>query len=124
MKAIGHKLWAIPGGHIPIASTGHEPECTSHDALCLLNTGDDEAAVAVTLYYTDRDPVGPYPVKVPPRRVRHVRVNDLIDPAAPPLGVDYATVIESNVPIVVQFIRRDTSQPANAVATAMAFPVS
>ena len=53
--------------------------------------------------------MGPYPLTVAPHRVRQVRFNDLIDPQAMPLGVDYAVVIESNVPIVVQFTRHDTS---------------
>jgi FAD/FMN-containing dehydrogenase len=40
--------------------------------------------IEVTLFYSDRDPVGPYKLTVPPRRVRRVRVNDLINPEAPP----------------------------------------
>lgn len=124
MKAIGHKIWAIPGGHIPLSSTGHEPESTSRDELYVLNAGRKEARLKMTIYYADRDPVGPYLLTVAPQRVRRVRFNDLIDPQAMPLGEDYAVVIRSNVPIVVQFSRLDTSHPAAAIATTMAFPAT
>jgi hypothetical protein len=123
MTAKGRTSWAIPGGHIPLRSTGHEPEYTSRDTLCILNTAEQEAEIELTIYYSDRDPVGPYPLRVAGRRVRHVRFNDLIDPLAMPLDTDYACVVESNVPVVVQFIRMDTSQAANALASHIAFPL-
>ncbi len=123
MKPLGHKVWAIPGGHIPLRSTGRQPEFTSHDRLSILNTGDEEAQVEMTLFYADRDPIGPYPLTVEPRRVRVVRFNDLIDPEAVPLDTDYACVLESSVPVVVQFTRQDTRQAENALLSVMAFAV-
>jgi hypothetical protein len=122
MKATGRTMWVIAGGRIPFRSTGREPDCTSRDELCFLNTGFAEAKVEVTLFYSDRDPVGPYKLTVPPRRVRRVRVNNLINPEAPPLDTDYGAIVESNVPIVLQFDRTDTSRPENAILTTMGFP--
>jgi hypothetical protein len=123
VNSIGRTRWAIAGGHIPLHSTGPEPELTSHDKLCLLNTNDQEAQVEITLFYTDREPVGPYPLTVQARRTRHVRFNDLINPEAMPLDVDYASLITSDLPIVVQFSRLDSGQAENAVLGTMAFPV-
>ncbi len=123
MRAIGRTCWAMPGGHIPLESTGPEPACTSHDALSLLNTGDEMANVRVTIYYADREPVGPYRITVAPRRMRQVRLNDLIFPEAIPLDTDYAAVVESDIPIVVQFTRQDTGQPPRALLGTLAYPV-
>jgi hypothetical protein len=122
MKAIGQRQWVIPGGHVPGTSTGAEPEFTSFDQVCILNSGDKEAEIEITIYHTDREPVGPYPLTIGARRVRHTRINDLINPLAVPLDTDYAVVIESNVPIVVLFSRQDTRQTANAIAFTLAFP--
>lgn len=83
---------------------------------------DQEAHIKITIYYADREPVGPYRLRVAARRVRHVRFNDLIDPHAMPLDTDYASVIESDVPIVVQFSRLDSSHAANAQLGTIAFP--
>lgn len=119
-EPIGKRRWAIPGGDVPTDSTGPEPEMVSHDRLCLLNTGEEMASVEVTLRYADHE-AGPYPLTVAPRRVRHVRVNDLIDPYAPPLGEAYGAVVESDVPIVVQFSRGDSRQSENAAFSTIAY---
>ncbi len=123
MADIGRKLWVIPGGHIPETGTGREPEFTSRDELCVLNAGDADAELEITIYYADREPVGPYRLKVAARRVRQVRFNDLIDPEAMPLGVPFAAVVKSNAPVTVQFTRVDTRQAALAIASTMALPM-
>lgn len=118
---IGRTRWAIPEGYIPTWSTGQEPEMTSHETACLLNTSEEQANVKITVYFSDRDPAGPYRVTVPPRRTRHVRFNELNDPEPIPTGTDYASVIESDVPIVVQHTRLDSRQAENALLSTMAY---
>lgn len=120
--AVGRRRWAIAEGYIPEGSHGPEPEMLSHETVCLLNAGTTEARVTITLFFADRDPVGPYRVSVPPRRTRHVRFNDLTDPEPVPLGTDYASLIDSDVPIVVQHSRLDSRQAQNALMTTVAFP--
>jgi hypothetical protein len=119
----GHRLWAIPGGHIPLGVTGDEPGATSRDEICVLNMNVRAAALKIQVYHADRDPVGPYRLEVEGKRVLHVRVNDLIDPQAVPLESPYALVIAAERPVVVMFLRKDTSQAANAILGAMAFPL-
>lgn len=120
-RSIGKKCWAIAEGYIPEQSHGHEPEMTSHEAVCILNTGNDDAHILLTVYYSDREPVGPYGITVPARRTKHVRFNDLIDPLPIPLGTNYASVIESDVPVVVQHTRLDSRQAENAIMTTIAW---
>lgn len=115
MEALGRKVWVIPGGHIPPTSTGPEPRCVSRDELQFVNTGAEPAEIEITLFYADREPVGPYPLKVHARRTRHIRMNDLIDPEAMPLDTQYSAVVRSNVPVVVQFTRTDTSRAEHAM---------
>ncbi len=121
--AIGRTRWAIAEGWIPPYSHGPEPQMTSHETACLLNTSDQDAHVHIRVYFSNREPVGPYEVTVPARRTRHVRFNDLTQPEPIPRGTDYATVIDSDVPIVVQHTRLDSRQAENALLTTMAFPL-
>jgi len=109
-QAIGRTLWAIAEGYIPKESTGGTRELVSHETACLLNAGDRDAHVAITLYFKDREPAGPYRALVPARRTRHLRFNDLRDPEPLPRGTDYSSVIESDEPIVVQHTRLDSRQ--------------
>ena len=94
---------------------------TSHETACLLNASDQDAHVQITIYFSDKDPVGPYRVIVPANRTKHLRFNDLIDPEPIPRGTDYASVIEADVPIVVQHTRLDSRQNANALLTTIAY---
>jgi hypothetical protein len=121
MAGIGRRTWAIAEGWIPSWSHGPEPELLSHETACILNPNDTEAHVQITIYYTDRDPVGPYKVTVPARRTLHQRFNDLKDPAPIPKATNYASTIVSDVPIVVQHTRLDSRQSENALITTMAF---
>ena len=123
MDAIGSRRWVIPEGFIPSQSmVNADRPLISHEAACLLNTGDADACVAITLFFTDREPVGPYKITVPARRTRHVRFNDLRDPEPIPRGTDYSSVIRSNVPIVAQHTRLDSRQAENALLSTMAYP--
>ena len=118
---IGRTRWAIAEGYIPAWSHGKEPELTSHETACILNANDDDAHVEITIYYSDREPAGPYRLTVPARRTKHLRFNDLTDPERIPHGTDYASVITSDVPVVVQHTRLDSRQAENALLSTMAF---
>ena len=48
-------------------------------------------------------------------------LNDLADPEPIPPAVAYASVIESDVPIVVQYLRRDSRLAENALVSAIAY---
>lgn len=123
MKEIGRRVWAIAEGYIPSYGNGPAPEFMSHETACILNANDRDANISITVYYTDRDPVGPYRIVVPAKRTRHVRFNDLTDPEPIPKDTDYACVIESDIPIVVQHTRLDSRQAENALLSTMAFAV-
>jgi hypothetical protein len=121
MKHIGKRHWAIAEGYIPGQSVSSDPALVSHETACILNAGEDDAAVSITLYYEDREPVGPYRANVPARRTLHLRFNDLTDPEPVPRDTPYASVIESDVPIVVQHTRLDSRRAEIALMTTMAY---
>ena len=108
--------------HSPIKHRKHA-QLVSHEAVCILNAGDSDADVEITVYFAEREPAGPYRIRVPARRTRHVRFNDLKDPEPIPEDTDYSDVIVSSVPIVVQHTRLDSRQPALALLSTIAYPV-
>ncbi|MFB2934586.1 sensory rhodopsin transducer [Aerosakkonemataceae cyanobacterium BLCC-F154] len=123
-KAIGNTCWAIAEGYIPAYGNGPEPQFTSHETACLLNTGEQDAHVEITIYFKDKEPVGPYRVTVSARRTLHLRFNDLTDPEPIPRDTDYASVFISDVPIVVQHTRLDSRQSENALLSTIAYSSS
>lgn len=108
MDAIGRKRWAIAEGYIPSQSSFSDRALLSHETACILNANDVAANVRITVFFADREPVGPYRVAVAARRTLHLRFNDLKEPAPIPRDTDYASVFESDVPIVLQHTRLDS----------------
>lgn len=120
-EPIGKTRWAIAEGYIPGWSHGPEPQMVSHETVCVLNASDRDAHVEITVFFADREPVGPYRVTVAAQRTRHIRFNDLTDPEPIPKDTDFASVIESDVPIVVQHTRLDSRQAENALLSTIAY---
>jgi hypothetical protein len=121
MAEIGKKVWAIAEGYIPSRSVSQEREFVSHETACLLNASDGAAQVRITLYFKDREPAGPYRITVPARRTLHMRFNDLTDPEPVPRDTPYSSVIEFDVPIVVQHTRLDSRMAEIALISTIAY---
>lgn len=120
MEVIGRKRWAIPEGYIPSQSVSQERTLLSHETACILNANGAEANVTLTVFFANREPVI-YRIKVPARRTLHLRFNDLKDPEPVPLDTDYASVFESDVPIVVQHTRLDSRRAEIALLSTIAY---
>jgi len=121
MDAIGRKRWAIAEGYIPSESAFSDRALVSHETACILNAGDNDAQVRITIFFANREPVGPYRVRVQARRTLHLRFNDLDDPQPIPRDADYASVFESDVPIIVQHTRLDSRRAEIALLSTMAY---
>jgi hypothetical protein len=118
MTTGGHRLWYVPDGFIPLESTGGHP---SHEAICVLNVGGEDAELEVTFYFEDREPVAAR-FTVPAERTRHVRTDD-VDALGVnlPRGVPYAYRVAASAPVVVQHSRLDTTQPAYTLFTTIGY---
>jgi hypothetical protein len=123
MEAIGRKRWAIPEGYIPAESKFSDRALVSHETACVLNAGDREAKITLTVYFADREPVA-YRISVGARRTLHLRFNDLADPQPIPRDTDYASVFESDVPIIIQHTRLDSRRAELALLSTVAYSES
>jgi hypothetical protein len=121
MDQIGRTRWAVAEGYIPSESSFTDRALESHETACILNAGDKDAHIDITIFFVDRPPVGPYRVTVPPQRTLHLRFNDLYDPQPIPRGTDFASVFRSDVPIVVQHTRLDSRHAEIALLSTVAY---
>jgi hypothetical protein len=120
-KTIGAKLWLIPDCYLPAESTGG---MESHESTCVLNLGARPATITLTAYFEDREPLKGLRATCPPQRTVHIRINSLKNKKGEtiPTGKPFALKVRSNVKVVVQHTRLDTTQPALSLMTTMAFP--
>ncbi len=110
MGASGARIWYFPDGYLPEKVGGGPME--AHEALMLLNPNTSVANVKLDIYFDDQDPVKDIPVEVGSERVKTLRLDhpeDLRGLRIPPLK-QYAIRVRSDIPIVAQFGRVDTTQ--------------
>jgi hypothetical protein len=81
MDAIGRTCWAIAEDHIPAKSSFNDRALVSHETACILKGGGSDAHVALTIFFADREPAGPYRNTVPAWRTLHMRFNDFEEPS-------------------------------------------
>lgn len=119
----GDRVWFIPDCYYPeITSPGHY---VSHEAICILNTGEEDANLDIILYFEDREPMKNFKASCAGERTNHLRLDLLKDEEGNPVpkGVPYAIMVKSDVPIVIQYSRLDTTQAEIGLMTTMAYPL-
>lgn len=107
----GKQTWVFPDAELPPKGENTIP---GHESLIVLNTGDIDANIRITLFFTDREPVNDINVVVKAKRVRCLRTNERRDfgEHIPKIGEQYAIVLESDVPVVAQYGRADPRKVA------------
>ncbi|HZR37545.1 MAG TPA: sensory rhodopsin transducer [Nevskia sp.] len=105
---IGHTRWSIAEGYLPDPGPcAADDSLRSHETACILNAGERDAHLRLTVFFRDREPAGPYRIVVPARRCLHLRFDELSEPEAIPRRTDYSSLFESDVPVVIQHTRLD-----------------
>ena len=130
-KSEGRRVWIVPDAYLPPLSPEDEAKKAggrgywSHESLCIVNTGLKPARVSLNFYFEDRPAVKNIRVTVGAERTWHIRFDkpELLGGFRVPAGVPYALRVESDVPVVAQHSRLDTTQPNCAFLSVMAHPV-
>lgn len=101
----GKKIWVFPDAELPPKGVNLIP---GHESVIITNTGDSDANVKITLFFTDREPES-FMVQVGARRVRCLRTSEEKDfgTHTPNEGEQYAIMLESDVPVVGQYGRAE-----------------
>jgi hypothetical protein len=125
MSPEGALVWYIPDTYLPTPTPGDGPY-VGHEAVCILNVTHADANVHFDLYFEDRPPIEAIPLSVPGQRTRHIRLDkpEQLNGTKIPIGVPYAIRVRSDVPVIVQYSRLDTTQVQATLMTTMAHPAS
>lgn len=108
--------WFFPDMYLPDLSDG-----VSHEALCVLNVGREDAHITLTLYFEDADCMDGFHAVCPGSRTNHIRLDKIrgSDGTAIPQCRPYAGWLHSDVPVLCQYTRVDAALPDHALMTAM-----
>lgn len=110
------KRWIVPDGWMPAAGDG---VVDGHEAICLVNLNDADAAVRLTVLFEDRDPLVVEGLECKANRTRHIRLDRASEMNGTPLPTEtpYALVVDATEPVYVQHTRVDTRASALALMT-------
>lgn len=123
MTGDGARTWVFPDGFCPRKGEGEGYH--GHDALCIVNTGTEEARLWLDLYFEDRDCHEGIALMVPGQRSLHLRMDrpEHLGGYILPREVPYSARLRSNVPVVAQYSRLDVAQTNLALMTSLGFAV-
>ena len=121
-KKIGSKIWVFPDAEMPVATGGR---LKAHESLIILNLTSKKANVKLSLYFTDNPPIKNISLEVEAERVRCFRMDNPGDINGVEIerGIQYAWFVKSDVEIIAQYGRLDTTQSNMAFYTAMGFNI-
>ena len=124
MESEGARVWIIPDGYMPTPPNDGKAY-QSHEAICVLNTSATDAHVRLDVCFEDRAPLKDIAVTVRAERTFHVRLDkpELLGGARIPRDTPYAVRVRSDVPVIVQHSRLDTTQANMSLMTTIAYPV-
>ncbi|MEZ0348356.1 MAG: sensory rhodopsin transducer [Thermus sp.] len=113
------RTWLVPDAYLPAKGEG---VYLGHETLCLLNVEAEPVEVWLDFFFEDRDPVEGIEVRLPPKRVLHLRLDRPLGGFEVPREVPYAIRVRASRPIGVQYSRLDVTQPNMAFLSVMAWP--
>ena len=129
MSDIGKKTWIFPDAFLP--AKGH-PYKTSkngdqfgHESLCMLNSSDKDALINISFYYENSEPLENYKHTLKAKRSLHLRLDNitLLNNKKLLREVPYSIILKSNIKIVAQLSRLDTTSENNSFMTSMGWGV-
>ncbi len=109
IKQNGAKVWYFPDGYLPEKTDG---VMEAHEAIMILNVNLEAANVKLDIYFENKDPVKDIAITIDSERVisLHTDIPEHLGGVEIPPLTQYALRIRSDVPIVAQFGRLDTTQ--------------
>ncbi len=119
-NGMGKKNWLIPDCELPQAGEG---VLKGHESVIVVNDSDQDAEIAVTLFFTDAAPYDQIKWQVKAGRVRCFRMNNPEDMSGyhVPYDTQYAMKLSSNCNVVVQYGRLDNRQTNLAYYTTLGY---
>ena len=89
-------------------------------SLCIINYDQNPANIVLDFLYEDQDPIENYTFTLRGKRSIHLRIDDIeVNNEKLPREKPYSIVLKSNINIVAQLSRLDTTSEHNAFMTAM-----
>ena len=124
MSEIGKKIWIFPDAYLPATGNPYKTSSSgdqySHESLCIVNYSLTNANLVVDFLYEDEKPIENYKTIIEAKKSLHLRLDNIkIKGMNLPREKPYSIVLKSDIKIVAQLSRLDTTSQYNSFMTAM-----
>jgi hypothetical protein len=123
MNDLGRNIWIFPDAFLPakgeVYKTTNHGNQYSHESLCIVNCNTKIAKLDISFLFEDKDPIKNYMLEILPERSLHLRLDKIVinGKIMIPRETAYSIILSSNLKIVAQLSRLDTTSNYNSFMT-------
>ena len=129
MNDLGKKIWIFPDAFLPLKGkpykTSKSGDQFGHESLCIVNTSQMIANLKIDFLYENDEPIENYETKIDARRSLHLRLDKIEVQGSKLLREKpYSIVLKSDINVVAQLSRLDTSSEYNSFMTSLGWGIN
>ena len=124
MSELGKKIWVFPDAYLPAKGNPYKTSSAgdqySHESLCIVNYGINDANLIIDFLFEDQKPIENFKTIIGAKKSLHLRLDNIIVQGMNlPREKPYSIVLKSDINIVAQLSRLDTTSQHNSFMTVM-----
>tara|TARA_Y100001970_G_C13762308_1_gene616372 strand:- start:247 stop:639 length:393 start_codon:yes stop_codon:yes gene_type:complete len=128
MSELGKKIWIFPDAYLPAKGnpykTSSDGDQYSHESLCIVNYSINDANLIIDFLFEDEDPLENFKTIIKAKKSLHLRLDDItINNMYLPREKPYSIVLKSDLKVVAQLSRLDTTSKYNSFMTVLGWGV-
>ena len=124
MSEIGKKIWVFPDAYLPAKGNAYKTSSSgnqySHESLCIVNYSIIDANLNIDFLFEDKKPIENFKTIIGAKKSLHLRLDNIkVHGMNLPREKPYSIILKSDIKIVAQLSRLDTTSEFNSFMTAM-----
>ena len=124
MSELGKKIWVFPDAYLPAKGypykTSSSGDQFSHESLCIVNYSSKDANLIIDFLYEDIEPINDFKTIIGSKKSLHLRLDNItVNGMNLPREKPYSIVLKSDIKIVAQLSRLDTTSEYNSFMTVL-----
>jgi len=124
MSEIGKKIWVFPDAFLPAEGNPYKSSFSGdqygHESLCIVNYALKNAKLIIDFLFEDEKPIENFKITIESKKSLHLRLDNIkVHGMNLPREKPYSIILKSDINVVAQLSRLDTTSEYNSFMTVM-----